>query len=78
MLELMLHPVNAREKPQGGGVLFWASLNTESKKNPSRLFYSFLWFGKSNNKSDNSLVITKKACESFSSSKRVVRLVGLR
>ena len=32
MLELMLHPVNAREKPQGGGVWFWASLNTESKK----------------------------------------------
>ena len=41
MLELMLHPVNAREKPQGGGGLFWANLNTESKKTLPDFFIRF-------------------------------------
>ena len=43
MLELMLHPVNAREKPQGGGVLFWASLNADQKKKPLNIFVRFFW-----------------------------------
>ena len=36
--------VNAREKPQGGGVLFWASLNTSTQsKKKTHLIFLFVF-----------------------------------